>query len=180
MSDSPDIAFLPVTPADYPMLQRWLERPHMREWWGEPETELGQIRGMVEGSDPTRPFIFHVDGRPLGYIQAWNVDDALAGGYDAEAPWLNNLPRDAVGVDLSIGEEKLLSRGIGSAVLREFVALLIAEGHETIVIDPDESNKRAVRAYEKVGFSAHERYRDGDEVTLVMMLDRKRFGELAK
>ncbi|QKV19819.1 GNAT family N-acetyltransferase [Oricola thermophila] len=179
MNGSPDIAFLPVTPDDYPMLRRWLEKPHMREWWGETETELGFIRDMVEGRDPTRPFIFHVDGKPLGYIQAWRVGDALAGGFDEEAPWLHDLPADAVGVDLSIGDPENLSRGIGTAVLRKFLAILIEEGHETIVIDPDEANRRAVRAYEKAGFVAYDRHAGDSGVTLLMVLDRNRFLETA-
>jgi hypothetical protein len=60
MPSKPDIRFAPVTAADYPMLRRWLESPHMREWWGEPNRELGYIRDKVEGRDTTRPFIFHV------------------------------------------------------------------------------------------------------------------------
>jgi aminoglycoside 6'-N-acetyltransferase len=57
-----------------------------------------------------------------------------------------------VGVDLSIGEEYNLSKGIGSAVLHAFVGKLRAEGHTAIIIDPDPENMRAVRAYAKAGF----------------------------
>lgn len=28
--------FRPVTDADLPMLERWLNVPHVRRWWGEP------------------------------------------------------------------------------------------------------------------------------------------------
>ena len=71
----PATAFDPVGPADLPMLRRWLEMPHMREWWGDPETEIGYIRDMIEGRDTTRPFIFSVDGEPVGYIQYWFLGD---------------------------------------------------------------------------------------------------------
>jgi RimJ/RimL family protein N-acetyltransferase len=36
--------------------------------------------------------------------------------------------------------------------LSRFVDKLKAEGHETIIIDPDPDNVRAVRAYSKAGF----------------------------
>ena len=48
--------FHPMSAADLPLMRRWLGMPHVRAWWGEPETELGYIRDMIEGRDTTRPF----------------------------------------------------------------------------------------------------------------------------
>lgn len=148
-----DIAFTPVTAADLPLLEDWLALPHWRDWWeGDAETELGHIRDMIQGRDSTRPFLFHLDERPVGYIQVWRIADARVEPWLTQAPWIMDLPDDAVGVDLSIGPAGLLSQGIGSRALRAFVALLRAEGHSTIIIDPDPGNHRAIRAYEKAGF----------------------------
>jgi aminoglycoside 6'-N-acetyltransferase len=146
--------FRPVGPADLPMLLRWLERPHVREWWGDPDTELGYIRDMVEGRDTTRPFILSVDGEPVGYIQYWFLGDFQNASWIAEHPWLAELPSDAVGVDLSIGDPARLSQGFGSGALRAFVERLAGQGYRTVVIDPDRANVRAVRAYMKAGFRA--------------------------
>ncbi|MFB2553024.1 GNAT family N-acetyltransferase [Ensifer soli] len=146
------IAFAPVMPEHYPLLAAWLEAPHWREWWGDPVEELGFIRDMVEGRDTTRPFLILLDGRPVGYIQVWFVGHHQNEGWTKDHPWLAALPARAVGVDLSIGAEGDLSRGIGSAALGAFVARLRAEGHDTIIIDPDPANARAVRAYGKAGF----------------------------
>jgi aminoglycoside 6'-N-acetyltransferase len=129
-----------------------LNAPHVRAWWGDPEEELGHIRDMIEGRDTTRPYIFEVDGTPVGYIQVWFIGHHQNAPWLDENPWLAALPADAVGVDLSIGEAAWLSRGVGSAALAAFVARLRAEGHETIIIDPDPANTRAVRAYAKAGF----------------------------
>jgi aminoglycoside 6'-N-acetyltransferase len=152
MPDMPAIAFVPVAHEHLPMLRGWLCEPHIREWWGEPETELGYIVDMVEGRDSTRPYIFCVNGEPTGYIQVWFVGPRQTEEWSKENPWLMKLPSHAVGVDLSIGEEHNLSKGIGSAVLRRFVGMLNAEGHTAIIIDPDPENTRAVRAYTKAGF----------------------------
>lgn len=178
MPHEQDIGFEPVTAGDLPMLADWMTRPHWREWWGEPETELGYIRDMLEGRDTTRPFIFHLDGTPLGYIQYWSVGDAISDGYASESPWLLDLPPDAIGVDLSIGEPGRLAKGIGTAVLTSFLSRLAGEGHRTIIIDPDEANGRAVRAYEKAGFIAYDRFREKDDVTLLMRLPPERIAEL--
>jgi RimJ/RimL family protein N-acetyltransferase len=144
--------FHPMQEADLPLLRRWLELPHVAEWWGDAETELAHIRDMIEGRDTTRPFIFSVDGAPVGYIQYWFIGHHQNATWIADHPWLAELPADAVGVDLSIGDPDKLGRGIGSGALRAFAQRLISEGHRTIIIDPDPANTRAVRAYEKAGF----------------------------
>lgn len=131
----------------------WMAQPHWRDWWGDDiAVEIGYLRDMIDGRDSTRAFLFQVKGRVAGYIQVWRVADARVEPWLTEAPWVLDLPDDAVGVDLSIGPADLLSRGVGSAVLAAFVARLRAEGLGTIVIDPDPANLRAVRAYEKAGF----------------------------
>jgi RimJ/RimL family protein N-acetyltransferase len=160
--------FRPLVQGDLPLVRSWLERPHMREWWGDPEEELGYIRDMIEGRDTTRPFIFSVEGQPAGYIQYWFIGHHQTAEWMEDYPWLIELPSDAVGVDLSIGEPDKLSRGIGSATLRQFAEYLVEQGHKTIIIDPDPDNKRAVRAYEKAGFRPipHLLGRTGD--TLIM------------
>jgi RimJ/RimL family protein N-acetyltransferase len=144
--------FRPLVHDDLRLMRTWLERPHVREWWGDPEEELGFIRDMIEGRDTTRPFIFSVDGEPAGYIQYWFIGHHQNAQWIADHPWLAELPSDAVGVDLSIGEPDKLSRGIGSAVLQRFAQSLADQGYRTIIIDPDPANGRAVRAYEKAGF----------------------------
>jgi aminoglycoside 6'-N-acetyltransferase len=148
-----EIVFRPVKLADLPMLADWLMRPHWREWWGEPEVELSYIRDMIEGRDTTcRPFIFHVAGTAAGYIQVWEIGPHQTPDWAADHPWLMELPSDAVGVDLSVADGARLSQGIGSSVIRHFVAMLQAEGHRTIIIDPDPANARAVASYAKAGF----------------------------
>ena len=161
----------PMTVTDLPLMRRWLEQPHVREWWGEPETELGYIRDMIEGRDTTRPFIFSVNGEPAGYIQHWFIGHHQNETWIADHPWLAELPSEAIGVDLTIGEADLLSRGVGSGVLRLFTERLVAEGYRTIIIDPNPENGRAVRAYEKAGYRAIPRLagRTGD--TLLMQYE---------
>ena len=163
------VGFAPVEPAHYALLGGWLAMPHMREWWGDPEEELGFIRDMVEGRDTTRPFMILLDGEPVGYIQYWFIGHHQNEEWIKDNPWLTALPSDAVGVDLSLGDAEKLSQGIGSAALHEFVTRLRIEGHATIIIDPDPANVRAVRAYEKAGFVPIPELlgRSGDDVLIM-------------
>ena len=172
MPTDPDIGFAPVGPEHYPLLRKWLEEPHMREWWGDPQEELGFIVDMVEGRDTTRPFLIVLGGEPVGYIQYWFVSHHQNEEWIRDHPWLAELPSETVGVDLSIGDAALLSRGIGSAAVRRFARGLHDEGLGPIIIDPDPANARAVRAYEKAGFRPvpHLMGRTGGDV-LIMQFD---------
>jgi Acetyltransferases, including N-acetylases of ribosomal proteins len=148
------ISFRPVGHTDLALIEQWMREPHWKEWWGEADTELGYIRQMVEGRDSTRPFIFMIDGKDLGYIQYWFVGDHQNATWLEENPWLAALPPETIGVDLSIGPAAMLSKGLGTRVLKSFVEHLQTEGFREIIIDPDPKNQRAVRAYEKAGFRA--------------------------
>jgi aminoglycoside 6'-N-acetyltransferase len=168
--------FRPMSHDDLPLMRQWLEKPHVREWWGEPETELGYVRDMIEGRDTTQPFIFFADDEPLGYIQYWFIGHHQNAPWIGDFPWLAELPSDAIGVDLSIGDPNKLSQGIGSAALRQFTDRLVGQGYKTIIIDPDPENRRAVRAYEKAGYHPIPRLlgRTGD--TLIMQYELKENG----
>ncbi|WP_292898263.1 MULTISPECIES: GNAT family N-acetyltransferase [unclassified Nitratireductor] len=171
-SDPGQIDFTPVTAEHYPLLLDWLHRPHVRRWWGEPETELEYIRDMVEGRDSSRPFLILLDGNPIGYIQYWFVADNRGPEILVDEPWVAELPDDAVGVDLSIGEEALLSRGIGSRSVKQMVHRLVGKGYTNIVIDPERENSRAVRAYEKAGFRPIPHLEGRSGSALIMQYDK--------
>lgn len=146
------IAFRPATPTDLDLLSWWMAEPHWHEWWGDPETELAVIREMIDGAERTRPYIFQVGGRDTGYIQVWFVDEEQNRNAADKEPWIDLLPAEAVGIDLSIGRKLDLGQGIGTAVLKVFVFDLRRQGHHKILIDPDPRNARAIKSYRKAGF----------------------------
>jgi aminoglycoside 6'-N-acetyltransferase len=160
-----------VAPQHYPLLRQWLNEPHMREWWGDPDEELGFIRDMVDGRDTTRPFLIVVDGDIVGYIQYWFVDHYQNEQWVRDNPWLAELPPGTIGVDLSIGLPDRLSQGIGSAALAAFAAGLRRDGRVTIIIDPDSRNARAVRAYRKAGFTPVQSLEGRTGDVLIMQYD---------
>ncbi|MEL6436724.1 MAG: GNAT family N-acetyltransferase [Pseudomonadota bacterium] len=147
-----DITFHPVEETDLSLIRSWMEQPHWREWWGDPDEELELIRGTFADKDTTKPFIFHVDDVPTGYIQYWFVRDAKVPPWNVQSPWVMDFDDETIGVDMSIGDEADLGKGIGTIVLTAFIGELCNQGFTKIIIDPDRDNKRAIRAYEKAGF----------------------------
>jgi aminoglycoside 6'-N-acetyltransferase len=136
--------FRPMTPADLPMVRRWLKAPHVVEWWGDPDEQFELVRGDLENPDMAQ-FIVAADGRPFGYLQSYNLaawpDDAFKGH-----------PPGTRAIDQFIGEPEMVDRGHGSGFLRAFVDDLLAAGTPRVITDPDLANARAIRAYGKAGF----------------------------
>ncbi|MGI6855580.1 GNAT family N-acetyltransferase [Mesorhizobium sp. 1B3] len=140
--------FRAVTENDLPMIGAWIAAPHAAAWWGDPEREIAEIREHID-SVSVEPLIVELDGKPIAYLQAYDPH------LEDDHPY-QDQPFGTIGLDLTIGEPTLVGVGHGSALLRQFVAQLFAEGTPRVIIDPDPTNARAIRAYEKAGFRAFE------------------------
>ncbi len=138
------ITFKSATKGDRALLRGWLDSPHVKEWWGDPEQEIECI-AYSKDIDGTEGFIILLDDKPVGYIQSW-----VPSQFDNEG-WEKDLAADVRGIDIFIGEISAL--GSGADIIRAFSRQLFAGGNHHLVIDPDKRNYRAIRAYEKAGFT---------------------------
>lgn len=143
-------AFRPLARADLPMLAEWLARPHVREWWGAPDS-VADLRAdygpVIDGTDSTRAYIVERGGQPIGFIQAYVAMDAGDGW------WPDERDPGTHGIDQFLAHESDLGRGVGTAMVRAFVDGLLAQPHVSRVqTDPHPGNARAIRCYEKAGF----------------------------
>ncbi len=144
-------SFRPVSSQDCKLICGWLERPHIREWWGEPYEEWELIEEALETGE-AYPFLVECAGEPMAYIQYWEVRLSRGKVEPAEEIWLKTLPDDAVGVDITIADASNLGQGFGRAIIAAFINMLHAQGFAEIYIDPDIRNHRAIRAYQAAGF----------------------------
>ena len=136
-------AFRPMPPADLPTIRRWLETPHVAEWWHDPAEQFELVSGDLDHPDMAQ-FIVTGDARDFAYLQSYNIS-AWDVGFGPQ-------PEGTRGLDQFIGEPDMLGRGHGSAFIRVFADQLLATGTPRVVIDPDPANERAIRAYQKAGF----------------------------
>src|SRR3954463_10044462 len=157
-----DYEFVPMGPADLPLIRRWLETPHVAEWWHDPAEQFELVSGDLDHRDMAQ-YIVASDGRPFAYLQCYNLSDWNTG--------FGPQPAGTRGLDQFIGEPDMLDRGHGSAFIRAFTERLLAAGTPRVVIDPDPDNGRAIRAYEKAGFSRDRLVDTPDGVALLMVRD---------
>lgn len=152
-----------------PLVERWLGEEHVAPWWREPIEEAIEKRWAgIEGRRPTQQFAILADGRPVGMIQTYLVDD------HPEWAELVQVGPHAAGVDLMIGEPDLVGRGLGAQVLADFArdVVFADPGVLAVVATVEEPNRRSWRAFEKAGFR---HVRDVEEDGLphrLMRLDR--------
>jgi RimJ/RimL family protein N-acetyltransferase len=168
-----DIEFRSLREADLPLLAEWLGRSHVRAWWdGDgPAPDLAQIRRKwlprTEDASPVRGWLAWLDGVPIGFIQSY-VAMGSGGGW-----WEEVTDPGVRGIDQFLADERALARGLGSAMVRAFVAKLFEDGAVTRVqTDPDPANARAIRCYEKAGFRAVKRIVTPDGPALLMVVER--------
>jgi RimJ/RimL family protein N-acetyltransferase len=134
------IGFRKLERRDLPLMHRWLNTPHVAQWWPDEALALDQIVARytprIDGLEDVRCFVIAHGDTPIGYIQVSPVDER------------------SVGIDLLIGEVEFYHRGLGASIIRKFLGRVVFADPaiENCVIDPTVSNRGAIRAYEKAGF----------------------------
>ena len=152
-----NISFISLAESHFPFLLQWLETAHVKSWWDQDVTWTSALiqekyTNYVKGyrlengiAKAICAYVICVDTVPIGYIQLYNAHD-----FARQRP-LTGLPKNLGAIDMFIGEEACLNRGIGSQTLIQF---LNEHGnvYTHIFADPESINYAAIRAYEKAGF----------------------------
>ena len=164
------ITFRQLTAADFPVLHEWLQRPHVAEWWSPtptPEELVEEFTPMTDPGARDKAYVALRDEQPIGYIQSYVVEGA-GGGW-----WEDEQDPGARGIDQFLAHADHLGRGIGTEMVRAFVARLFEDPAVTrIQTDPNPRNARAIRCYEKAGFRPARQVVTPDGPALLMICGR--------
>ncbi|HEU4568780.1 MAG TPA: GNAT family N-acetyltransferase [Marmoricola sp.] len=144
-------AVRPMTRGDFRDVSRWVSRPHVARWWDRQRSleEVAEHYGpALDGDDPTRMWVFEVNGRSVGFGQDYRIGD------HPDYALLTGKP-DAVGIDYAIGEPAFVGRGLGTTLLwvllRDRVVPSYDDLHE-VHAAPDHRNAASLRVLAKLGF----------------------------
>ena len=106
-------------------------------------------------------------GNPVGFIQSYVAAES-GGGW-----WPDVHDPGVLGIDQFLADGSQLSRGLGTGMIRAFVAYLFANPKVTRVqADPSPDNVRAIRSYEKAGFHRLGEVDTPDGTALLMVRER--------
>lgn len=169
-----NIYFKKMMLSDTPLWEKWITIPHVKEvWFIEGYETSDYIFQKINGNGYDHPFVIYMNDQPIGYIQCCDLY-----AYRTRCPKPKGLfiheNQGTFCVDLFIAENDFLNKGCGTKIIKLFTQKLIDEfGAKKILIDPAASNKRAIRCYEKAGFTILKNAHDGITECTVMQFKAK-------
>jgi len=147
-----NISLVPFDPRrDFSIIENWITYPHVIQGWGDSK----ETWESINQHSPTKSAMINVGVAPVGYL-CWQVPTKL----ELSEAGLDDLPGDLVDIDIMVGEPNFLGQGIGPQALMLLLSQLSAEGVKIVGLATTVSNERALRAYEKVGFTRYRRFNE--------------------
>ena len=143
-------AVRPMTEGDLATLSHWVNQPHVARWWDYDRTpeQVAAVYGpALRGEEPTRLWIWEVNGRSVGFSQDYRIADY------PDYALLSRRP-DAVGFDYAIGDPAYVGRGLGTSLLWTYLRDIVAPAHpqaRELFAAPDHRNAASLRLLAKVG-----------------------------
>ena len=136
---------------DLRLVHEWVQRPHVRRWWGDHGTYQEVVEHYlpsIEGEEPTDHYIVFLDEQPVGFIETYLVSD------HPDYAALVGVGEGVAGVDLFIGEVGLIGQGLGTEIIGRFVEEIVFAASATTgcIAGPDARNVASIRAFENPFF----------------------------
>lgn len=135
--------FIPLQKSHFPLLLKWLNTPHVKSWW---DPEINWTTALINQKYTTYVDGFKLqDGEkraiqayivceamiPVGYIQIYNAYD-----FPRATP-LISLPSQLAALDIFIGAESALHKGLGAKIINEFLEQFHDFDYTHVLVDPE-------------------------------------------
>lgn len=172
------LAFYSVGKEYHNLIQEWLRKEHVKPFfYGQGlKSTLRNLSLFIKGVQNNGDYSFEhwiacIDDYPFAFLMTSEVE----GPYDPKDPYDKWYEEGKVTItlDLLIGEEAFLGKGLASRMIQEF--LLDKYSHASkVLIDPAEENQKAIHVYEKAGFEKVETFsQTHDDPQLCWMMHLK-------
>ena len=148
-----NIVIRPLDGHDYPLLLKWLTDERILAFYGGRDLHytIETIKAHYEEPFEGEGYRVMIEycGIPVGYGQIYPVCGELYDEYHYP-----KTDHTVYAMDQFIGEVEYQNRGIGTQYCRAVCTYLKEEKHaDAVILDPHKDNARAIRAYQKAGFS---------------------------
>ncbi|HYH55447.1 MAG TPA: GNAT family N-acetyltransferase [Anseongella sp.] len=131
-------------PEDLSLLRHWHSQPHVIQ--AAPNDDWNWEAELKREPPWRELLIAELEGRPLGFIQI--IDPALE-----DSHYWGDVAQDLRAIDIWIGEKEDLGKGYGTEMMNLALERCFKDAKVTeVLIDPIETNIKAHRFYERLGF----------------------------
>ncbi|UTW63437.1 acetyltransferase [bacterium SCSIO 12741] len=138
------LSFRMATSADIDLLRHWDNQPHVIA--SDPNDDWDWAKELKQVYIWREQWIAEWDGQPLGFLQI--IDPKRE-----ETHYWGDVEDNLKALDIWIGEANNLGKGYGTwMMLWAIQRCFEEEGAKAILLDPLESNKKAHKFYERLGF----------------------------
>jgi RimJ/RimL family protein N-acetyltransferase len=162
------MSFKPLDQSHLEQLCIWFKKPHVKEWWNDGisnEEIKAKYRERIGGTD-ILPFVVYLRRKPIGFIQYYYMNRI-------EFDELSNEIGVVVGIDQFIGEEDYINQGYGTRMIGLLIKKLFSDpAIKKIITDVDKNNRRAIRCYEKLGFTFSRKVTTPEGQKIILEKDR--------
>jgi RimJ/RimL family protein N-acetyltransferase len=159
-----NVRLLDVTNLDLPLIEKWLHEDHVRNTWGDPETNARML--CDPPSDGHWRALIETDGRKVG-LMLWQHPTRQ----ELDKAGLIDIPESAIDIDIMIGERTEVGRGVGSAAIRLVADAVLSDPAVPFVIAATLiDNLASQRAFAKAGFRNDREFDDVPNGRCVLMV----------
>lgn len=153
-----------ATIADLALLAHWDKQEHVIA--SDPKDDWDWEFELTRNPESRELLITEKDGKPIGFVQI--IDPA-----EEESHYWGNVDKNKRAIDIWIGERENLGNGYGTEMMLLALERCFADNGVTeVLIDPLESNTKAIRFYKRLGFQFVEKRTFGKDKCEVYELKR--------
>lgn len=144
-----EIHFEQLNSNHFKILHHWYNKLHVQTFYSLREWTFEEIcKKMISNiNSEKKSFIIQLNHIPIGYIQSFPL---------IENKFLSEeIIKKGRGLDLFIGEEAYLYKGLGALIIKSFLKKYIWPAFHYCIVDPDKRNEPSLRLFQKCGFKPH-------------------------
>lgn len=151
------IRLLKDNPTDYQYLYSWCQNKEVYTYFEQRilsyEEIVSKYRPRTKITSITPVYIIKYQNKPVGIIQYTKLNNETKEKYCVK--------KDGYELDIFIGESKYHHLGIGSSAIKLLIKKL-KEDNNIFIMIPETRNTKAIKCYQKVGFTIHKTYHEYD------------------
>ena len=154
-----------ATIKDLDTLMYWDTKQHVID--SDPDDDWNWQNELKRDPEWRQQLIAELDGEPIGVVQIIDPEKE-------ETHYWGDIGPNKRAIDIWIGEEQNLGKGYGTEMMTQALKICFESKEvEKVLIDPLESNLKAIRFYKRLGFKFVEKSTFGGQCCDVYSLSRE-------